>query len=117
MSGRHRLAEYQQGVPMTEKLEQTDFTPHLHSTFGIRLDGEAVLPLELVEVGSTGAPHQDPPDNTRAQAFSVLFRGPRDAQLSQQIYALEHEAMGRLELFLVPVGPDREGMLYEAVFA
>jgi hypothetical protein len=29
---------------------------------------------------------------------------------------MEHAAIGTFELFLVPIGPDREGMRYEAIF-
>lgn len=51
------------------------------------------------------------------EAFTVSFRGPRDPLLSQGMYALEAEAMGRLDgLFLVPVGRDAGGSDYEAVF-
>jgi hypothetical protein len=34
----------------------------------------------------------------------------------QQIYQVEHPTLGSFELFLVPVGPDEQGMCYEAVF-
>ncbi len=46
----------------------------------------------------------------------MIFRGPGDPVLAQQICALEHVEMGRLDLFLVPVGPEKGSMLYEAVF-
>jgi hypothetical protein len=36
--------------------------------------------------------------------------------LPQRIYRLEHEQMGPLELFIVPVGPDGDGLGYEAIF-
>jgi hypothetical protein len=36
--------------------------------------------------------------------------------LPQHIYALEHTSLGKLELFLVPIGPDERGMRYQAVF-
>jgi hypothetical protein len=48
--------------------------------------------------------------------FSIVFRGPLDAVLPQCIYQLEHAAIGTFDLFLVPIGPDGEGMRYEAVF-
>jgi hypothetical protein len=46
----------------------------------------------------------------------LLFRGPRTPVLPQRIYRLEHAVMGPLEIFLVPIGPDAEGMRYQAVF-
>jgi hypothetical protein len=51
----------------------------------------------------------------RKDPFSLLFRAPADCGLPQQIYRLEHHAFDGLELFLVPLGPDSGGMLYEAV--
>ena len=55
-------------------------------------------------------------DVGRPEAFSLVFRAPRDAQLAQRIHRLEHDALGAFELFLVPIGLDAEGMRYEAVF-
>ena len=48
--------------------------------------------------------------------FSAVFRGPMEPVLPQQIYSLECEEIGSLDLFLVPIGPDKTGMQYEAVF-
>jgi hypothetical protein len=69
--------------------------------------------LTLVEVtvlgGEGGA-------SARRQPFSLLFRGPRVPLLPQRIYRLEHERMGALDLFIVPLGPDGDGLRYEAIF-
>jgi hypothetical protein len=49
--------------------------------------------------------------------FSLLFRGPRDSGLRQATYRLEHERLGRFDLFLVALRPDKKGkMRYEAIF-
>ena len=44
------------------------------------------------------------------------FYGPADVYLPQYNYPLEHERMGRIAIFLVPVGRDDRGFRYEAVF-
>lgn len=57
--------------------------------------------------------------------FAVLFHDPLEPVLPQGIYRLEHEQLGVLELFIVPIGPDEPSepgrqptaMRYEAVFA
>jgi hypothetical protein len=41
-----------------------------------------------------------------------VFRGGPTPPLPQRIHALEHPRLGRLELFLVPIGPET----YQAVF-
>jgi hypothetical protein len=37
--------------------------------------------------------------------------------MNQQIVPLEHDTMGRLDIFLVSIGPDEQGMQYEAIFS
>jgi len=49
-------------------------------------------------------------------AFSLMFRGPADAPLQQATHVLDHAALGRLAIFLVPVGRDSAGMQYQAIF-
>ena len=39
-----------------------------------------------------------------------------EPDLPQGMYDIEHEELRTLSLFMVPIGPDREGMGYEAVF-
>jgi hypothetical protein len=77
------------------------FRPHLHEEF--RLESH---PVELVEV--TEIPREP---GGRAP-FSVVFHGGPTPPLPQRIYRIEHPDMGTMDLFLVPIGPDR----YEAVF-
>lgn len=55
--------------------------------------------------------------------FSVVFRGPLEPVMPQGIYHVEHEHLGMLDIFIVPIGPDTDAapgeepaMLYEAVF-
>jgi hypothetical protein len=50
------------------------------------------------------------------ETFSVRLRGDADRQLGQRTYELEHEDLGVLELFIVPIEPDSVGARYEAVF-
>ena len=49
------------------------------------------------------------------ERFSLYFTGP-DRYLPQHVYRIEHEQMGALDLFLVPVGKLDNGFRYEAVF-
>ena len=45
--------------------------------------------------------------------FSLVFQGGPDPPLPQQIHRVEHDQLGALEIFLVPIAADR----YEAVFS
>lgn len=98
---------------MPEDLTATTFEELVGTCFRIELGEGGVLELELSEVQRHEA-HPGP----RAEPFSALFHSPAEAKryLPQRIYRLEHEKLGALELFLVPLGPDAKGMRYEAVF-
>jgi hypothetical protein len=91
------------------------FEPRLGESFRIALDDGQSLDVELVEAAASwgGAP----PSEGRGEPFSIVFRGPYEPVLPQRIYRIEHDELGALEIFLVPIGPDESGMRYEAVFA
>jgi len=92
-----------------ENLKRADFEPHLNSKFRASLADGKMLELELIEVHEgVKSPVQE--------AFSLVFRGPKDAPRLGQIFALEHDTMGNLSLFLSPFKADAEGLYYEAVF-
>jgi hypothetical protein len=93
-----------------DTLTHESFAPHVGSPFEVRLP-ERTIHFELLDVvpGKDEAPG-------RRRPFSLFFRGPRELYVPQQIVPLEHVALGKLEIFLVPVGLDSEGYRYEAVF-
>lgn len=82
------------------------FAAHLHTTFRVA-HATTTTELELVEVtdGST----------SRQVSFSLLFRGPQQPPLAQQIYPFEHDGLGGFDLFIVPVRQDAQGRSYEAI--
>lgn len=59
---------------------------------------------------------EGPGASARNEQFSLTLRAPVDAPLEQRIYPLSHAELGRIELFLVPVGRDAAGVEYQAVF-
>lgn len=69
--------------------------------------------LVLMEVGDPALAR----GKSRPECFRALFRGPAKTPLGQDTYAILNRWLGRLELFLVPVGPVVNGMrYYEASF-
>jgi hypothetical protein len=48
--------------------------------------------------------------------FSLLFRADPQVRLLQDTYPMRHAVLGEFTMFLVPVGRDRRGRYYEAVF-
>ncbi|HRX01612.1 MAG: hypothetical protein KDI07_11640 [Anaerolineae bacterium] len=96
-----------------DQLEMADFAGHLNESFAVQLtDGDAYA-LELIEVSELSRP----PDQPGRQPFALIFRNARtDAYLAQATHLLTHEDLGSLSLFLVPLGPQQDGMHYEALF-
>jgi hypothetical protein len=95
-----------------DRLTVESFLPEVGRPFVAR-GGEERLELELIAAQALGA---QVPDRLRAP-FRLEFRGPAEPVLAQQIQRLENEALGVLEIFLVPVGRDAAATTYEAIFA
>jgi hypothetical protein len=90
-----------------------DFEPCLGQTFRVTPENADGLELELTQVkplGNAGL------EAGVRQPFSLLFRGPLEPVLAQQLFRIENSNLGELALFLVPIGPDENGMLYDATF-
>jgi len=78
----------------------------------LKLDGQPEIELELVEVKGY-LPQES--EHQGMERFSIFFDGP-GTYLRQRVYHLEHDQMGEIELFLVPISGDQRGYRYEAVF-
>lgn len=88
------------------------FLPHVGEVFHV-VAGEAqkaVLLTEITLLASDGSSRR-----TR-QPFSLVFHAPVGTRLEQQIYRIEKPGMQPFDCFLVPIGPDRHGMRFEAVY-
>ena len=95
---------------MLERLTREDLLPYVGNKFRLSTEDQPIFEIELHAVEAVGGtPNQREP-------FSALFLAPAEPFLQQAIYTLEHESIGPLTLFLVPLGPFQDGMKYEAVF-
>lgn len=94
-------------------LRADDFEPHQGTPFRIAGEGGAIEATLIAVVALRG----DTVDQAQRPPFSLTFRCPADMAPVQRIYRLEHDTLDPLELFLVPIGPDGEGMRFEAVFS
>lgn len=95
-----------------DAVSAADFNPHIGSAFLIRFtDGEYTLRLaEVTEQPALGWP------GSSRSPFSLVFSGPAQPILRQGTYLLQHDVLGDLTLFIVPIQPDSSGSRYEAVF-
>jgi hypothetical protein len=99
-----------------EKLNFQTFAGQLHTIFHVVLGDGNVVPLELIEA-TEGTPRQAGNQGTVYENFSLLFAGPLQPVLEQRIHSFQHPAVGRFEIFIVPVvSRDPSGMRYECIF-
>ena len=84
------------------------FAAAVSSGFGVRAGDETPVEFTLVECKT----HVD---TDTQECYSLLFRGPSDQPPVQGTYVLENESLGKLELFLVPIKQDAQGLYFEAV--
>jgi hypothetical protein len=94
---------------MIETLTLSHFEPHVGEVFALA-GSNAEIPLTLKSAKPLGTALRD------GGAFALNFAGPAAPLLQQSIYPLRHAALGTLDLFIVPVGKDKDGIIYEAIF-
>jgi hypothetical protein len=98
---------------MPQQHTQADFSEHLNTKFRVLAEAPRPVELELIEVkGWTTQPEEQ----QGMERFSLIFSGPSDIFMPQNLYRLAHERMGELDIFLVPIAPESGGFRYEAVF-
>jgi hypothetical protein len=90
-----------------------DFSDKVGSVFALRDEGVPELALTLKQADplnpAFGLKGVRPP-------FALIFLAADPRVLPQRLYRLEHERLGAVTIFLVPVGKDDEGVSYQATF-
>lgn len=94
---------------MTDVFTIEMFAGHETSKFLMHYGDSQTAELELISVTDVGS-------SPRQAQFSLVFKGPLQGPAAQNIFTLEHEKLGALDLFLVPIARDKDGIRYEAVF-
>ena len=97
---------------MLDQLTIESFEPHVGTSFWL-YDGPNKVELRLTRVTRV---MESEAARLKRTPFSLYFSAAM--HLPQQIYRLTHEAFTEpLDIFLVPVGKESNGFIYEAVFA
>jgi hypothetical protein len=103
---------------LLETATSATFQPHVGERFDVTPnEGE---PFEALLSSCEETSYRPPPEPGREPQrvpFSLIFHGPAERPLRQQICAFRHPQLGAFELFIVPLGPDDQGMRYEAVIS
>jgi hypothetical protein len=94
---------------MTEIFTMDMFSGHVNTKFLMHYGDSRTAEIELISVTDVGS-------SARQSQFSLQFAGPGDGPAAQGIFRLDHETLGALDFFLVPIARDKDGLRYEAVF-
>ena len=82
------------------------FAEHVGSQFRIEMDRGQSVGAELIEASALDRDDESSPV-TQRRPFSLLFAVGGSTDLPQKIYNVRHEALGDLQLFMVPLGGGR----------
>jgi hypothetical protein len=101
---------------VSDQLAFEQFASQLNTSFSIPAAPRAFR-LLLVEANRLPAATANSED-ARNERFRLLFRGAAQQALGQDTYAFEHPRLGRLTMFIVPMGyaAGASHCYYEAVF-
>lgn len=94
-------------------LEREDFARADRQEFDVFV-GEATVTMTLVSI----EPLKPQPGMVR-EAFSLTFKSANAVVLPQKIYQIRNRSLAdaqKVAVFIVPVGRDAGGILYQAVF-
>lgn len=98
-------------VDAGSKLDMLTFSGCLRTDFWLSHARAGRAKVKLVEVHDW---RSNATTRTDRECFSLIFRGSESAGLRQDTYAVEHDALGKFEMLVVPIG-NKQGH-YEAVF-
>lgn len=98
---------------MLETFTIDTFRPRVGETFRFIVDEKWQLVTRLSEVHPWS--HESAKGRDRVP-FSLIFHAAPDGVVEQRTYRVENDAMEPFDLFVTPIGPDQQGMRYEAVF-
>lgn len=88
------------------------FAPFLNETFSVGL-GASTVEMTLVQA-TKGQTREW--EGLRKEPFSLIFKCASPVILPQKIYPFQNPGFGSMEIFIVPVGRERDGIVYQAVF-
>jgi hypothetical protein len=98
---------------MPDLISLSTFAPRIGDTFRVPITNGDSYPLTLVE--ATALPTRAHPNRQR-DPFQLKFRGPGPTYLVQQTHDVQHDELGTIAMFLVPVGQDGTAFIYQAVY-
>jgi len=96
-----------------EDLTIESFEPYVGTSFFAEFPNGSKVELRLTRAAKV---MESEAARLPRHPFSLFFIGPKSFLLKQHTYRLSHQTLEPLEIFIVPVGEEAGGYLYEAVF-
>ena len=94
-------------------LNRESFSRHLNTKFSFAHKDLQGVSVKLIEVNDLIT---NTITTSGKECFAVVFRGPRNAPLRQETYAVTHQSLGKFDMLVVPIASHLEGVYYEAIF-
>jgi len=91
-----------------------DFADKVGEVFVISEQDVPAIPLTLTEAQPLSPAVA--PRGVRRPPFSLIFLARDPRVLPQRIYRMEHNGLGDLSIFVVPVAKNADGVTYQATF-
>lgn len=88
------------------------FAGHLNETFAV---GFGTSSVEMTLVQATKGKPRDW-EGLRTEPFALIFKCAHPVILPQKSYLFQNSAFGKMDIFIVPVGRERDGVVYQAIF-
>jgi len=88
------------------------FAPFLNQTFSVGV-GASTVEMTLVQATKGKPQHYE---GLRKEPFSLIFKCASPVILPQKMYAFQKPGFGSMDIFIVPVGRENDGVVYQAVF-
>jgi hypothetical protein len=99
------------GALQTGSAGAARFRQQLTTLFTVHSDDGACIQLMLAKV-------LESPIIKNVEQFSLIFHAPAGANFPHGTHAVQHDALGRFDLFIVPIGaPNRRRTLFQACFS
>ena len=92
-------------------LQVDSFAQHANTTFEV-LFSDGAMPLTLIDI----QPLANHAANTMRAPFSLIFKSSIQHVLPQNTYRVRDPNRGEVDMFLVPLGRDAQGVTYQAVY-
>jgi hypothetical protein len=90
------------------------FRGQLGTSFRVKVDAARPVAVALAEAAAT-APHPKDAPGLVGDAFSIIFKGPKQRPIAQGTYVVEHGALGSFSALIVPVERVRIHRFYQVV--